>query len=65
MDSHTTPNYAAIERHAHELRRASIGDASHDAKSWLLNRIDALQNVCASVRVRMQRNADATFFEAQ
>lgn len=65
MEVHATPNYAAIERHAHELRRAAIGGTPVDAKNWLLGKIVALQDICAAVRVRMQRNADAIFFEAQ
>ncbi|MCU0951532.1 MAG: hypothetical protein MUC68_10820 [Burkholderiaceae bacterium] len=60
-----TPNYAAIERRAHEMRREALGELSGQATGWIKRQVVALQDITASVLGRMQRNRDEVFFEAQ
>lgn len=62
---HSTANYAAIERHAHELRRQAIAEMTQDAGSWLQHEIELARDLFASIRGRMDRNRDAVFFEQQ
>lgn len=63
--THGTPNFAAIERRAHELRREALTELSTELKGWIKRQVGLVQDVFASVRLRMQRNSNETFFEAQ
>lgn len=60
-----TPNYAAIERRAHEMRREALSELGSDLSAWVKRQVGLVQDVAASVRGRMQRNRDEVFFEAQ
>ena len=60
-----TPNYAAIERRAHEMRREALSELGGDLSAWVKRQVGLVQDVAASVRGRMQRNRDEVFFEAQ
>lgn len=63
--SYGTPNYAAIERRAHEMRREALAELTTDLSSWIKRQVTLLQDITASVRGRIQRNRDEVFFEAQ
>jgi hypothetical protein len=60
-----SPNYAAIERQAHELRRQALAEIGRDLRISLLDKLSALQALVASVRHGMQRSRSQAFFEAQ
>ncbi len=63
--THGSPNYAAIERQAHELRRQALAEIGRDLRAGLIDKLSALQTIIASVRQGMQRSRGQAFFEAQ
>ena len=63
--NYATPNYNAIERRAHELRREAMSELLDDLQASIGRVIVLAQDVLASVRGRILRNSDDVFFEAQ
>lgn len=63
--TYASPNYTAIERRAHQLRREAMSEMFSDLQSSIGRGIVLAQDVLASVRGRIERNRDAVFFEAQ
>lgn len=60
-----SPNYAAIERQAHELRRQALAEIGSDLRASLIAKLGALQSLIASMRHGTQRGRSEGFFSAQ
>jgi hypothetical protein len=60
-----SPDYAAIELKARELRSQAIAQLGSDLAAWLIAKLSALQSSITSMRQGMQRGSNQGFFEAQ
>jgi hypothetical protein len=58
-----SPEYAAIERQAHELRRQVLAEIGKDLRAGVIAKFSALQSLIVSMR--QQRGRNEGFFEAQ
>jgi hypothetical protein len=63
--THGSPDYAAIELKARELRSQAIAQLGNDLAAWLIAKLSALQSCVTAMRQSMQRDRNQGFFEAQ
>jgi hypothetical protein len=60
-----SPDYAAIELRARQLRSQAIAQLGNDLAAWLIAKLSALLTSVTTMRQGMQRGRNQGFFEAQ
>jgi hypothetical protein len=57
--------FDGLDRQAHALRRAALGQINCGLAERLERAVDGVASVCAAVRRQLQHSRDEVFFESQ